>query len=308
MKYEIMINILFDLLTQRKLSASYLAKKYEVSVRSIYRYVDEMTVAGIPIDVMRGANGGVYIPDSFKLPRGLLSREEYARTAEALLAMYEQTHDPVLESARGKLTAQMKAEKFDTALSGNIIVDCGTWGDERRFSDKLTVLQQATEKKEALSIEYFDRTGETTRRTIQPYVLIYKQNIWYVWAFCTLRGEFRTFRVGRMRTIRNTGETFERKPFTREDITLNFWRNEKIADVKLKISPEKLPYAEDWLGVDNIYKKDGEYFAELILPDDAALVGNILSAGAGMTVLSPLSLAEKVKKEAEKIAASYAKD
>lgn len=305
MKYEIMIDILFTLLSKRKTSASELAKKYEVSVRSIYRYVDEMTVAGIPIDVTRGAAGGIGIPDSFKLPRGLLSREEYAHTVEAILTMIEQTHDSVLESAYGKLTAQMKAEKFDTALSGNILVDSGTWGDERKFSDKLTLLEQAIEGREALEIEYFDRAGEVTRRVIHPHLLIYKQNIWYVWAHCMLRGEFRTFRVGRMRTITRTGATFERKPFSREDIPLNFWRNEKVAEVKLRISPEKLPYAEDWLGVDNIYKKDGEYFAELILPDDGALVGNILSAGAGLTVLSPRSLAERIKKEAEKISASY---
>ncbi len=305
MKYEIMLGILFTLLAKRKISAGELARKYEVSVRTIYRYVDEMTVAGIPMDVTRGASGGISIPDSFKLPKGLFTREEYARTAEAMLAMLGQTHDPVLESAYGKLTAQTKTEKFDTALSGNILVDSGTWGDERKFSDKLTLLDRAIGECEEMEIEYFDRAGAATRRIIHPHLLIYKQNIWYVWAFCTLRGEFRTFRIGRMRAINGTGNRFERKPFRREDIPLNFWRNEKIAEVKLKIAFEKLPYAEDWLGVDNIYKRDGEYFAELVLPDDGALAGNILSAGSGITVISPPALAERIKKEAEKILASY---
>ncbi len=305
MKYEIMFGILFTLLSKRKISAGELARKYEVSVRSIYRYVDEMTVSGIPIDVARGAAGGLSIPDNFKLPKGLFTREEYARTAEAMLTMLSQTHDSVLESAYGKLTAQVKTEKFDTALSGHILVDSGTWGDERKFSEKLTIIDKAIGEQNALEIEYFDRAGEATRRVIHPHLLIYKQNIWYVWAFCTLRGEFRTFRVGRMRAINITGETFERRDFKREDIPLNFWRNEKVAEVKLKIAFEKLPYAEDWLGVDNIYKRDGEYFAELVLPDDEALVGNLMSAGAGITVISPAALAERIKKEAEKISASY---
>lgn len=305
MKFEIMFGILFTLLVKRKVSAGEFARRYEVSVRTIYRYVDEMTVAGIPMDVTRGSTGGISIPDSFKLPKGLFTREEYARTAEAMLAMIGQTHDPVLEAAYGKLTAQTKTEKFDTALSGNILVDSGTWGDERKFSDKLTIVDRAIEECAALEIEYFDRAGEATRRVIHPHLLIYKQNIWYAWAFCMLRGEFRTFRIGRMRVINNTGEKFERKPFRREDIPLNFWRNEKIAEVKLKIAFEKLPYAEDWLGVENIYKRDGEYFAELVLPDDEALVGNLMSAGAGITVISPPALAERIKKEAEKISASY---
>ncbi len=306
MKHEIMFGILFTLLSKRKISAGELARKYEVSVRTIYRYVDEMTVSGIPIDVTRGSLGGISIPDNFKLPKGLLTREEYARTTEAMLAMLGQTHDAVLEAALGKLTAQVKTEKFDTALSGNILVDSGTWGDERRFSDKLTMLDRAIEELNALEIEYFDRAGEATKRVVHPHLLIYKQNIWYIWAYCTLRGEFRTFRVGRIRAITLTGETFEKKPFRREDIPLNFWRNEKITEVKLRIAPEKLPYAEDWLGVDNIYKRDGEYFAELILPDDEALVGNILSAGSGIAVISPPALVERIKKEAEKISAAYA--
>ncbi len=305
MKLEIIIGILFTLLSRRKISVGELARKFGVSERTISRYLDEMTVAGIPIDIARGAAGGVSIPDSFKLPKGLFTREEYAQTAAAMLAMIGQTHDSVLESAYGKLIAQSKTEKFDTALSGNILVDSGTWGDERNFSDKLTIVDRAIEECEALEIDYFDRAGEGTRRTIWPHLLIYKQNIWYVWAFCTLRKGFRTFRVGRMRNLTATGEVFEKIPFTREDIPLNFWRNERIAEVKLQIAPEKLPYAEDWLGVDNIYKEGGEYFAELVLPDDEALVGNILSAGSGITVISPPALAERIKKEAEKISASY---
>ena len=59
MKYQIMIGMLFTLLAKRKVSAGELAAKYGVSKRSVYRYVDEMTVAGIPIDLSRGAQGGI---------------------------------------------------------------------------------------------------------------------------------------------------------------------------------------------------------------------------------------------------------
>lgn len=305
MKYQIMFKILFILLARRKVSASALARDFGVSVRTIYRYVDEMTVAGVPIDVARGAAGGLSIPDSFKLPRGLLTKEEYARTVEALLAMLEQTHDGNLASALEKLTSQMKSEKFDMSVSGNILVDSGTWGDERKISEKLSLLSAATEDREALEIVYVDRSGESTRRVIHPHLLIYKQSIWYAYAYCTLRGEFRTFRVGRMRLVNRTGEFFERKSFLREDIPLNFWRNDREIEVVFAIAKETLPYAEDWLSVDNIYEEDGKHYAKVVLPDDEALIPTILSAGAGITVLSPASLAERVKKTAEKIAAAY---
>lgn len=84
MKYQIMLGIFFTLLNNRKATATELAKKFSCSVRSIYRYVDEMTVAGVPIDLMQGARGGIRISDSYKLPKGLMTREEYDKTLDAL--------------------------------------------------------------------------------------------------------------------------------------------------------------------------------------------------------------------------------
>lgn len=304
MKYQIMTGILFTLLAKRKVSAGDLAAKYGVSVRSIYRYIDEMTVSGIPIDVARGAGGGIYISDAFKLSRGLLTREEYTKTIEAMLAMYEQLHDAALLSAIEKLSSQMKSEKYDLTFSGNILVDSGAWGDEHRFSEKLTLLERAVEEREALDIDYLSREGEHTQRRIYPHLLVYKQNVWYIYAYCTTRNAFRLFKLGRMRAILKTGERFERIPFRREDVPLTFWHDADSAIFALfEIGPDALPFAEDWLGVENITKKDGKYYAEVSLPDDESLVGKILSVGAGFRVLAPDSLRERVSAEAERIAA-----
>ena len=191
MKFQIMLGILFTLLAKRKVSAGYLASRYEVSVRTIYRYIDEMTVAGIPIDVARGSQGGIYISDAFKLPKGLMTKEEYGRAIDAMLAMNEQLSDPVLASAIAKLSAQVKSEQKDLTLSGNILVDSGSWGDAYDFSEKLKVLEEAVEKCDCLDMTYIARSGEESRRTIEPHLLIYKQNIWYVYAWCRTRQDFR---------------------------------------------------------------------------------------------------------------------
>ena len=305
MKYQIMISILYTLLAKRKVSASELAGKYGISVRSIYRYVDEMTVAGIPIDVARGANGGIYISDTYKLPKGLMTKEEYTKAIEAMLAMNTQLSDPVLASAIGKLSAQLKSEKQDLTLSGNILVDSGTWGDEHRFSEKLSLVERAIEEREALDIDYLSREGERTQRRIYPHLLVYKQNIWYVYAWCTTRNAFRLFKLGRMRTVMKTSEIFERVPFQREDVPLKFWHEEEGLFARFEISPESLPFAEEWLGVENVQKQDERYFAEVSLPDDESLVGKILSAGAGFKVLEPETLAQRVKTAARRIAECY---
>ena len=306
MKYQIMIGMLFTLLAKRKVSAGELAAKYGVSKRSVYRYVDEMTVAGIPIDLSRGAQGGIYISDAYKLPRGLFTRDEYARTVDAMRVMNDALRDPDLTNAIEKLTSLMKREKFDTSLSGNILVDSGTWGDERRFADKLALIERATEERMALEIDYTDRGGERTQRTILQHLLVYKQNVWYVYAWCRTREAFRLFKIGRMRTVIGTEETFERIPFSRDDIPLSFWTDsEKQTEARFEISAEALPFAEEWLGVENIYRREEKLYADVLLPDDESLPSKILSAGAGIRVLSPESLVGRIKKETERLARSY---
>ena len=272
-------------------------------MRSIYRYVEEMICAGIPIDIARGAQGGIYISDAYKLTKGLMTKEEYGKAIEAMLAMQEQTGDPALKSAVTKLSAHVKSEKIDLTFSGHILVDSGTWGDERRFSEKLALMEQAIESCEALEIDYADRGGERTHRVILPHLLVYKQNIWYIYAWCRMRESFRLFKLGRIRTVLKTGETFERVPFTREDVPLAFWQDfEHSVEATFEISPEAFTYAVEWLGVENLVERDGKYFAEVVLPDDESLLGKILSVGAGFKVLSPASLAERVRNEAKKIA------
>ncbi len=306
MKFQIMLEILFILLARRKVSAGELAKKFEVSVRTIYRYIDEMTIAGIPIDVARGSNGGVYISDSFKLPKGLMTKEEYARTIQAMLAMNEQLKDSSLDSAIQKLSAQMKSEKYDLTLSGNILVDSGTWGDTNRFSEKLSLLERSIEEKFALDIDYISRDGVRSQRRIFPHLLVYKQNIWYVYAWCTTRNAFRLFKLGRMRSMLKTEEIFTPVPFRREDVPLKFWHDaDKTVLARFEIFCDALPLVEEWLGVDNVQNFKGKYISEVELPDDESLVGKILSMGPGIKVLSPETLAERVSVAAKKITESY---
>ena len=306
MKYQTMIDMLFTLLLRRRVSAGELAARYDISVRTVYRYIDEMTVAGIPIDVARGSGGGIYISDAYKLPKGYMTREEYDRAIGAMQAMESELHDPALESAIRKLSAKAKEERRDGAITGNILVDSGTWGSERKFSEKLSLLERATAEREALEIDYVARDGQHSRRTILPHLLVYKQNIWYVYAFCRMRGAFRLFKVGRMRSIVKTGEFFEPMPFSRDDVPLSFWTDtQQSVEAKFALSPEVLPFAEEWLGIENVYEADGKYYADAVLPDDDSLVEKILSAGAGFKVLSPASLAERVRNEAQKIIESY---
>lgn len=306
MKYQIMVKMLMLLLQKRKVTAKEIAERYEISVRSVYRYIDELSVSGIPIDVMRGRYGGITIADTFKLPAGYFTREEYSSAINALRAFSAQVGDESAFSALEKLERQQKNDKRELAVCGNIIVDGGSWGDAGKFSEKMAVCERAVNQSLALDIDYISRGGEHSRRIIDPHVLILKRNVWYVYAFCHTKQNFRTFKIGRIKQARFTGGTFEKIKIEKDDIPLDFsYSNEQLTEVTLEIGKESLADAEEWLGIDSIEPRGNALTATVNLPDDDILVSKILSFGGNVRVLSPLALRERVKAAAEKIATNY---
>ncbi len=301
MKFQYMIKILMMLLSRKKVTAREIANKLEISIRSVYRYVDELNICGIPVDVERGRYGGLSIADTFKLPSGYFTREEYAAAINAIEAMTAQIDDENLASALEKLLRQRRNERREY-VCGNIIVDGGSWGDVNKFADKMKICERAANECASLSIEYISRNGESSKRVIDPHVLILKQNVWYVYAYCHTREEFRTFKVGRIKNASVTENKFVKKQLSREDIPLDFYYdNQPLISVTLEIEREKLPDAEEWLGVDNIQPRGDKLYAEVQLPDDGVLVNKILSYGGDIKVIEPEALKEKVKQTAKKI-------
>ncbi|MBE7078619.1 MAG: YafY family transcriptional regulator [Clostridiales bacterium] len=307
MKFAILVSILFDLLAKRKITASYLAEKHEISTRTVYRYIDLLSLT-VPVYVRRGRDGGICISDNYKLPVGFMTTEEYEAAIEALATMYSQLPQERFLAAKRKLSAQVKAESRELTLSGDmgsILVDGGTWGDTHTFSDKIRLVEECLKNHTVLEIEYHSRAGEKTRRKIEPHVLVYKQSVWYVYAFCHKQRAFRLFRLGRIFSAVKTEETFRPRPFSREDIPLNYWTSEKTVTAQFEIGQTAFADAQDWLGVENIRLIGGRWLAEVTLPDDETLVRKIVSLGKGVKVLTPPELAKRVADEAQAVADLY---
>ena len=307
MKFSILLAILFDLLSKRKVTANYLAEKHEISPRTVYRYIDLLSIS-VPVYVKRGRNGGICISDNYKLPVGFMTVDEYEACIQSLSAMYAQLPEERFLSAKRKLSTQVKAESRDLTLSGelgSILVDGSTWGDTRTFSEKMRLVEECLKEKILLEIEYQSRAGEKTKRKIEPHVLVFKQGVWYVYAFCHKQRDFRLFRLGRICALLKTEESFIKRSFNREDIPLNYWTNEKTVSVRFLISESAFADAQDWLGVENIRLLDNKWYAETTLPDDETLIRKIVSFGNGLKVLEPQSLQQRVADSAKALLALY---
>ena len=293
MKFQVTLKILFRLLKTRKASAAQMAREFGVSERSIYRYVEELIVAGVPIDIIRGRNGGICLPDTFKLPVNFFSKDEYTSAVNALSAFSEQIHDDSVRSALEKLRQQQRANERDLAFSGHILVDSGTWGDTYDFSETMRVLEDAIERRICLDVTYIDRGGEESRRILEPLLLVYKQNIWYLYAWCRKREDFRLFRIGRIRSARITEESFRPRPFDRKNLPLQFqFPNTPLLSIRLAVQPKALPDVEEWLGIRNIHGSGENIVATATLPGGEILLSKLLAFGDGIRVLEPEDLAK----------------
>lgn len=303
MKYEIMLKIMMLLLSKRKVTARELADRFSISTRSVYRYIEELDVCGVPVDISRGRYGGITVADTFRLPSGFFTREEFSATVNALEAMKSQVSDESVETALEKLQRQQKNEKRELSVCGNIIIDGGTWGESKKFTDKMRVCETAVNERKCLMIDYISRGGEHSKRVIDPYVLVFKQNVWYIYAFCHTKQTFRTFKIGRIKSATFTGEEFTRTEITRDDIDMNFgYSDDELTEVTFEIEKNSLADAEEWLGIDNIEPRRDKFIARLSLPDNGGLVNKILSYGGAVKVLEPLALKEKIKSAARAIA------
>lgn len=308
MKVQIMLRILFRLLRTRRASAAELARETEVSERSIHRYVEELIVAGVPIDIIRGRRGGICLPDTYRLPSNFFTKEEYAAAVNALSALYEQLPDAALKGALEKLTRQQKADARDLTLSGYILVDSSTWGDAAGTSETLKFLEDAAERRACIEISYIDREGAASRRVVEPHLLIYKQNIWYLYAWCRKRENFRLFRAGRIRGARDTGERFERRHFDRADLPLKFrFEDKELVNLRLSVDKAALPDVEEWLGMGCVRAEEGGIFAEAEVPGGEVLLSKLLALGSGVRVLSPSAVADALAERAAAVCALYAR-
>lgn len=307
MKYQITTSILFDLLAGKKITAKTIAEKYGVSERSAYRYI-ELLSKSVPLSVKRGRSGGVVIADTYKLPVGFLTEEEYSAISESLSIAYANSAEERFLNAKRKLALAEKQEKKDFSLrenAGTLLIS-GFFGDAYSFSGKIRLLEECIRERKILQIEYLSQKGERTKRKIEPHLLIFSQGTWSVYAFCRTKRDFRLFGVGRILAAFKTEERYRMRPFDEASVPVQKTTREDYIEVRLEIEESALFKAQTLLGAEKIRWQNGKWQANVFLPT-SCLVENILFLGAGVEVLSPDFLREDVKKQAAKIAETYLK-
>ena len=307
MKIQYLIEILFLLLSREKVSAKYVAERFSISVRTAYRYFDELSLC-VPIYNERGRNGGYSISKTYKIPSTYLGVDESDFLLNLLNGMNNEVTSPILQRIIDKLTSIAKKSKSNLTIDfGNLVIDGGPWGNTDSYKETLTFLESCIENREQITIDYRDREGLSSRREIEPHTIILKQGLWYCYAYCHLRNEFRLFKVGRIEGANLTGKTFTRRSTDNlKDALKDWYESLECEEMELVLDPTVKADVEEWLGVDKVFtKSNGEIIANANLPIDDTVSSKILSFGNKVKVVSPIKLKEMVIKTAKAVTELY---
>lgn len=299
MKNDRLFQLLYLLLNRQTMTAPELASLLEVSVRTVYRDVEALSMAGIPVLATSGRSGGISLMPGYTFDKALLSDKEQNQILFALQTLG--AADQQVEALLAKLGAA-----FRKANTSWIEVDFSRWGFQHTDHQKFDHLKTALLEKRVIQITYRGTSGELTERKIKPVRLIFKEKNWYLQAFCMKAQAFRLFKVSRIAELDLTGDTFsdiftDLPPFESE-----FSPPLPTAALKLRIASSLAFRVYDEFAAESIEPQaDGSFIVTVDFPMNNWVINYLLSFGTDIQILEPEGLKQQLYSCAKKIAQHY---
>lgn len=315
MKADRLISILMLLQIHKQLTANELAKRLEVSVRTIYRDVESLSALGIPIFTDRGSNGGIKLLGDYKTTLTGINKTE-------LYSLFLPTGNKVLEdlgiekikdSTLLKLLGDSSTDQINEIkhIQNYIYIDMYSWSENQIKVDKniLSIIQAGIWNHNILKIIY-KKTNETKEVVLNPLGLVCKRGTWY------LIGEnneiIKTYKLNNIELASLKDKTFERpNSFNLESYwkssTLKFKSSIPKHTFTVKVKPSIVNHIKErpFITISNIIIKDEEAFMDIQF--DAMFQGIEFAFGYGkdLEIIQPLEAISEMKKKASEILNLY---
>ena len=322
MQVNRMFEILYLLMNQNMMNAKQLAEHFEVSIRTIYRDVENLSAAGIPIYMTRGKYGGISLLPDYVFHKAMINEEEKQRLLSSLQA-FEAVNPDKRTDLNQKLKSFLGADSSDW-----IQVDFGFWSDGKKEAELFQQLKQAILEKRQVCLQYINKNGETMERMVDPLKLVFRGTAWYLLAFCNLRQEDRYFKLKRIAKcellesfyqgdMKNQGSQYQK------DMAKMYQQNRPHGtNVKILVGKSQAYRVyDDFTQVKVVRRGDylkGEaendgylaaevFYVEMEDVDPEWLAYHMLSYGKELYVLEPKELREQINQELILASAMYEK-
>lgn len=314
-KADYMLSILW-MLQQRKRTAAELAEELELSVRSVYRYIDALCASGVPVIADAGPGGGYSLPEHFSSAplffdagerRALVQASAFARGSGY---PYEQA----LDGAIAKLKRYSNAEQLSHMERHENGLET-LHSPAAPLAQLLEELEICTADSLMLEMDYRKGNGAPpSSRGIDPYGLVLWKGQWYLTGFCHKRQEIRSFRIDRIKGLRRTGEVFLRpasfsaREFLLQSLLPGYNDPAKLTAVVITAAEGALnDLCSHWLFGHTLEQRSADT-AKFLL-DEATLYSYapyfLLPYGKALTILEPAALKQKLAAVTAELAAYY---
>lgn len=296
MRESRLFKIMYHLIDKGYATAPELAEKFEVSVRTIYRDIDALSGAGIPIYAEVGRNGGIHLMDHFVLDKALLSEEEKKDILVALQSVN------VAQNMNNSQILQKLSALFHLDLENWLELDFSRWGNNESDNKKFELLKFPIIHYKSIKIHYANSYGIINERIIQPCKLTYKAKAWYLKAFCTKKQDWRIFKLNRILDLEILDESFPYQNFPDSIDVSDYTYNQ----IMLRF-PKEVAYRvyDEFDKVQIQQQENGDLIVSVKMPEDSWLIGFLLSFGTQVDIISPAYLKDVVAEQAKLIYKKY---
>lgn len=305
MKIERLMYIIISLLSKKHIHAKDISEKFKVSIRTIYRDIDTLTLAGIPIYSQRGSNGGFYVDENYKMNNLLFTDTEKRIIQELSKSISTSFYNSSFEALSKKMEYFMQGKKQSNS---SYFFDFSLW---KMNQESFNNIENAIEKSLVIEMKYTSFENETTLRKVEPINLVYKSHTWYLYAFCKTKNDFRLFRISRIRDLKILNYHFDSEQYdgiTTEDIA-NFFneirRKTNCEKVCLEFSLDVRAKVYDTFSKNDLIEYKDKIVVNKEMPIDDWFIGVILGFKSSVKVISPISLQKKIKQIALEIFSQY---
>jgi len=297
-KINRLLEIVTILLNRETVTAKELADRFEVSVRTIYRDIDVLSCAGVPVYTNRGNTGGISLLKEYTLDKALLTKNESESLLLAIKTM----------GAVSYPEADAIIEKIGSVFKNNqahdwIEVDFESWSSKVNEQNRFSIIRDAIIKNQVITFDYINASGNKTTRSAEPGKLIFNANTWYLIAYCLLRNSHRMFRLSRIKNVQDTNQKFIKREMQEHEEEVH---KAPLIFLKLRCNEVVLNRLYDVFDSDYITNNnDGSYDLAVTIHEDEWVYGYILSLGRSVEVLEPEHIRKIIKTNAIEIAKKY---
>jgi len=296
MKIDRLIGIITTLQQKGKVTAPYLAEKFEVSRRTINRDIEDICRAGIPIVTTQGADGGIQIMEGFQLDTTVFTEEELEAILIGVKSVDSVSRAPKHAGVSGKIGGMLP-------IAEHIVIDLASFY-HGSLSEKIDLLKRAIKENRRVKFHYYYNRGEGDK-VIEPTLIVFQWSNWYVFGFCTERNDFRMYKLHRLWKLELLEETFEPKEITEEKKQFGQNMTDDIIIPAIYEASETYRLVEEYGPGCYRVQEDGQLFTEWGFSSYERALDWFLGFGSRVQVLGPEDFKALYVKELEKMLGMY---